>query len=130
MLVEIQYHDNSGSCCPFCGTNAIMIKDHDSGDANDIFSSFYEWDFYTCSCPSGHLWFVSNEFLEFGDKRELQSTYRQFVFYQDWEDHIDMTITAGAFEVPLLDDEDDSWLINRTLQQKLEVINQKEQEKK
>jgi hypothetical protein len=109
MLVEIQYRDDEGSICPYCG-EALIIADKPckwSGTCVDD----YNVKLYACTCPHGHISFVSTETLITDD--DYVFTKRMFAFYQDWEEHIDMTITAGAYEIPYCDDEDDAWLIHK-----------------
>ena len=110
MLIEVQYHDEIGSVCSFCGQG---LQVHPDWDKEEYAHQGYTVRLYPCLCPNGHLSFVTME-TEEGD--EYQYSSRMFVYYQDWEDHIDMTITAGAYEMDCLDDEDDAWVIHRKME--------------
>ena len=110
MLIEVQYHDESGSVCPFCGHGVGVCRYQEK---EQYVHEGYGIRLYPCVCSSGHLSFVAME-TEEGD--EFQYSARMFVYYQDWEDHIDMTITAGAYEMDCLDDEDDAWVIHRKME--------------
>jgi hypothetical protein len=113
MLVEVQYHDESGSVCPFCG-NGLALKPQEDAAQYIFIREDYSIKMFPCECLLGHLTFVSLE-TEEGD--EYQYRTRMFTYYQDWEDHIDITITAGAYELDCLDDEDDAWIIHRKLEE-------------
>jgi hypothetical protein len=108
MIVEIQFHDDQGSICPYCG-ELLHVKTRRI-DAESMHRENYETKLYPCVCPQGHFVFVTTEINNTDD--EYIYIQRMFAFYQDWEDHVDMTITAGAYEVPLLDSEDDAWQIH------------------
>lgn len=111
MLVEVQYADHNGSVCPFCGLPAAYEQTSEDWEREG-----YKVKLYPCSCPMGHLFFVAVE-TTITDDDYLFLT-RAFVHYQDWEEHIDMTITAGAYVIPHLDDEDDAWVIHLELLEK------------
>ena len=122
MLVEVQYHDEEGSVCSFCGA-ALAVKraidwldkevaDEDCATTERIIHDGLEVRLYPCECPMGHMSFLAQQM---DMKDEYNYTMRAFVFYQDWEDHIDMAITAGAYEMDLCDDEDDAWIIHREM---------------
>lgn len=108
MLVEIQFHDQNGSICPYCG--APLAAGVRRRKAECVERENYETRIYPCMCRNGHLIFVTTESVNNDD--EYLFLTRMFAFYQDWEDHVDMTITHGAYEVPLLDSEDDAWQIH------------------
>jgi hypothetical protein len=124
MLVEVQYHDEEGSVCPFCGWDlTVKSKLNDTTivtpENHRYIHNGYEVRLYPCECPSGHITFLAQQSLE-GDDYEY--TMRAFVFYQDWEDHIDMAITAGAYEMDLCDDEDDAWIIHREMNRTIKEV--------
>ena len=108
MIVEIQFHDDQGSICPFCGDSLVVGVRRQ--EAESMHRENYETILYPCVCPQGHFVFVSTESIN--DDDEYYFIQRMFAFYQDWEEHVDMTITNGAYEVPLLDSEDDAWQIH------------------
>lgn len=107
MLIETQYPDHNGSVCPFCG-QPLMFS------GNTIFRQnrkHYKCKMFPCVCPNKHICFVTVEEIQENVYEVIQ---RVFVHYQDWEDHIDMTIQEGPYEIPHLDDEDDAWYIHLT----------------
>ena len=108
MLVEIQFHDANGSVCPYCGRFLSPLVRR--GAAETVGREQYETKVYPCVCPEGHVAFVTTEAVNNDDEYSFMT--RMFAFYQDWEDHVDMTITGGSFEIPLLDQEDDAWQIH------------------
>jgi hypothetical protein len=124
MLVEVQYHDEEGSVCPFCGLGLKVrpCTDFHNEENEDCSANMlhihggYEVRLYPCECSSGHMTFLAQQ-SEDGDKYDY--TMRAFVHYQDWEEHIDMSITAGAHEIDLCDDEDDAWIIHREMDRQL-----------
>jgi hypothetical protein len=108
MLVEIDYPDNEGSVCPYCG--AMLNVDAKPCKWSGTCVDDYNVKLYSCVCPQGHITFVSTETQITDD--DYIFTRRMFAYYQDWEEFIDMTITPGAYEIPYLDDGDDAWEIH------------------
>ena len=76
MLVEVQYHDEEGSVCPFCGQGLTvtaggafpMIDEEDDNelkfdykDSRRFTHDGYEVRLYPCVCPYGHLTFLAQQ---------------------------------------------------------------------
>ena len=105
MLVEISFQEST--VCPFCGEFLGLQREVVPYSSH---SQNYSSTMYVFVCKNHHMAWVSVERFEIND--ELKIINRCFVHYQDWEDHIDMSITPGPFEIPHLDDEDDAWIIH------------------
>lgn len=106
MLVEIQYHDHEGSICPFCGNDlsiSYILPQKTTREG-------YSITLYPATCKQGHMVFLVQEFEQ---RDEYEYTVRVFAFYQDVEEHLEIYIADGPYELDMLDDEDDCWLINR-----------------
>ena len=115
MLVEVDYPDGNG-ICPFCGDEHF---EYAGSEQQDCFDG-YTCTAYACTCSLGHVFFTSTENIINNDYNYIRFYQRMFVHFQDWEDHIDMTIEPGAFHTPLLDNEDDAWVINQKLIKKIQ----------
>jgi len=107
MLVEIDYPDGNGAC-PFCGGYAVRTAGQ---FADRIEFGSYECAVYPCRCRNGHIFFVSVETTLDNDQDEMSYFQRMFVFYQDWEDHVEINIEPGPEVMSTLDNEDDIWQI-------------------
>lgn len=110
MLVEVQYRDQDGSVCPFCGGDVFSHTDYKHEFEHE--TTFIR--VFPVRCDNHHLSFMSITVDTLQDGYDRLYTARQYVHYQDWEQHIDMVIPIGAWETPLLDNEDDAWAIHLT----------------
>jgi hypothetical protein len=115
MIAEVQYKDQNGSVCAFCGRQLSVVDKCETYEHEDTMIKQY-----ATVCPLGHLNFIVTTSVN--NTHEYVFTTRQFVYYQDWEDHVDMTIQSGPWEVPLLDNEDDAWLVHLTALKALNKI--------
>lgn len=83
MLIKVDYLDENGSVCYFCGQQLEIIKviEKEYSDTKRVTSKMYQ-----CKCEMGHDIFV--QIHQTGDNQfEIELTRHMFIFIDDYIEH-------------------------------------------